>query len=172
MRLLHELMVLSDSLRPGYSDSIGYDSGGHKEPLTIEADDTVTQLYRHLDGTPRQSPYQSKMDLFPNYRIIHRNEIAECVDQVKALCEGGFPLFADYSGNFIGILEAKVVAVTVEDPLPTLMHMSIDDFFITQIQFYKENVYSLDNHGFLESDFTLEDEVGLRLNPQCAYWSE
>lgn len=172
MDSLRKLMDKAELLRPGYPASIGYETTGCKDPIALVMPPCIEALYRYVDGTPHQIANQALMDFLPNYRIIHRDELKVCREQAHALCDDCFPLFADYSGNFICVSDSKLVAVDVVDPEPTMMFNSLDDLFVTQIQFYEENVYSLNSHGFLESDYATEGEVGSRLNPQCAYWTD
>ena len=52
------------------------------------------------------------------------------------------------------------------------MHRSLETFFETVIAFYQEDVYFLDNDGFLDYDFEKAGAIRKTLNPGITYWTE
>ena len=53
-----------------------------------------------------------------------------------------------------------------------VMYDSPEKFLETLCEFYKQEVYFLDEEGYLDCDLVTEGEVGAALNPDAKYWSE
>ena len=54
----------------------------------------------------------------------------------------------------------------------TDQYLSINGSFETIIAFYTENVFYLDDDGFLDYDFEKEGVIGAIHNPDIEYWLE
>ena len=55
-------------------------------------------------------------------------------------------------------------------PDPTKIYDSIESWMETIIQCYKNQIYHIDDEGFLTVDSKAEDELSRKLNPNSEYW--
>lgn len=188
-KLFTEYLSLSDKLRNGYQDSLGT---SHPEwRKTIAAVLPVVPpifeaIYGNVEGTYRNISNQKYMDFVPGFRLIHINELESefhtllqmlelddvCESQIKTI----IPLLADYSSCYICYAETTdnqelIFYFSPDDGLQK-MHNSAEDFFNTIIAFYHNNVYYLDNDGFLDYDFEKEGVIGAEYNSGIEYWTE
>lgn len=187
--LLVELISLSDKMRCGYKSSLGISHQAWEQVLT-NITRPVPEIYREIystfAGTPRDVKEQKLMDFIPGYRLIHIDELeAECNTFMRmvgsdAICknqmETATPLLADYASNYICYVKKQdnteaIFAYSLDEGFVE-MHRSLEKFLETIIAFYKENVYFLDNDGFLDYDFEKAGIIGERLNPGIKYWME
>lgn len=187
--LLVELISLSDKMRCGYKSSLGISHQAWEQVLT-NITRPVPEIYREIystfAGTLRDIKEQKLMDFIPGYRLIHIDELeAECNTFMRmvgsdAICknqmETATPLLADYASNYICYVKKQdnteaIFAYSLDEGFVE-MHRSLEKFLETIIAFYKENVYFLDNDGFLDYDFEKAGIIGERLNPGIKYWME
>lgn len=186
--LLMEFISLSDKMRCGYKSSLGIP---HRvwEQLLTDINHPVPAIYREIysafAGTPRDIKEQKLMDFIPGYRLIHIEELkaeynafmrgvdfdAICENQIEAVV----PLLADYASNYICYVKkhdnTEAIFFYSSDEGFMEIHRSIEKFFETIIAFYRENVYFLDNDGFLDYDFEKAGAIGGKLNPGIEYWT-
>jgi hypothetical protein len=64
----------------------------------------------------------------------------------------------------------KIVTVNHDSESEYLLHKTEKDFFETICNFYVENIYFLDEDGYLDYDFERYGEVGKKYNPGIEYW--
>ena len=187
--LLDEFISLSDKMRCGYKSSLGISHRAWEQLLT-NIKHPVPEIYREIystfAGTPRDIKEQKLMDFIPGYRLIHILELdveynafmrmvgfdAICENQIETVV----PLLADYASNYICYVKkqdnTEAIFAYSSDEGFLEMHKSLEKFFETIITFYKENVYFLDDNGFLDYDFEKAGAIGGRLNPRIEYWTE
>ena len=154
--------------------------------ITRPVPEIYREIYSTFAGTPRDVKEQKLMDFIPGYRLIHIDELeAECNTFMRmvgsdAICknqmETATPLLADYASNYICYVKKQdnteaIFAYSLDEGFVE-MHRSLEKFLETIIAFYKENVYFLDNDGFLDYDFEKAGIIGERLNPGIKYWME
>lgn len=187
--LLAEFISLSDKMRLGYKNSLG--TTYHAWEQIIGAMNQYIpvlfrEIYGRFAGTYRDIQDQKYMDFIPGYRLIHITELKNeynilahlikednlCNSQVNVI----MPLLADYSSCYICYVKKldNTEAVFSYSPDGGLveLHSSLETFLETIIAFYKENVYFLDDNGFLDYDFEKAGVVGARYNPGISYWTE
>ena len=187
--LLVEFISLSDKMRCGYKSSLGIPHQAWEQILT-NITRPVPEIYREIystfAGTLRDIKEQKLMDFIPGYRLIHIVELdveynafmrmvgfdAICENQIETVV----PLLADYASNYICYVKkqdnTEAIFAYSSDEGFLEMHRSLEKFFETIITFYKENVYFLDDDGFLDYDFEKAGAIGERLNPGIEYWTE
>ena len=187
--LLDECISLSDKMRCGYKSSLGIPHQAWEQILT-NITRPVPEIYREIystfAGTPRDVKEQKLMDFIPGYRLIHIEELQVEYNAFMrtvgfdAICENQMemvvPLLADYASNYICYVKKQdnteaIFAYSTDEGFIE-MHRSLERFFETIITFYKENVYFLDNNGFLDYDFEKAGAIGGKLNPGIKYWTE
>ena len=187
--LLIEFISLSDKMRCGYKDSLGIAYQAWEQIIT-NIDQSVPEIFQEIysrfAGTRRNTEQQKLMDFIPGYRLIHIEEIEdeynalsrmmESDDLHKKLIEVVIPLLADYSSDYICYVKKRdnTEAIFAYSPVDGLveLHGSLEKFFETIIAFYKENVYFLDDDGFLDYDFEREGVIGEKYNSGIRYWTE
>ena len=187
--LFVELISLSDQMRCGYKISLGIPHQAWEEILT-NINHSVPQIYREIystfAGTHRDLKEQQLMDFIPGYRLIHIEELEAEYDafahmaDLNAICENQIetaaPLLADSASNYICYVKKRDGTEAIFSYSPEggfeEMHRSLETFFETVIAFYQEDVYFLDNDGFLDYDFEKAGAIGKTLNPGITYWSE
>lgn len=86
-------------------------------------------------------------------------------------------MLANYSSDFICYIrtdngQEKVASLIHDDCQLVLMYDSVEKFLETICEFYKENVYHLDDDEYLDYDFVKEGEVGAKNNAGISYWIE
>ena len=187
--LLDEFISISDKMRCGYKDSLGAPIQTWKQTMSTISQTIPTiyqEIYSRFAGTHRGLNDQRYMDFIPGYRLIHIDELVDeyhnllrmmALDNIcEAQIESVIPLLADYASCYVCYAKRKdaAEAVFLYSPNDGLVerHHSIEKFFETAIQFYKENVYFLDSRGFLDYDFEKEAIVGKKCNPGVQYWFE
>lgn len=187
--LLAEFISISDKMRLGYKNSLGTTHQAWEQiigAINQYIPELFQEIYSRFAGTYRDIQEQKYMDFIPGYRLIHINELKGeynnltyllraddiCNSQVNIV----MPLLADYSSCYICYVKKldNTEAVFSYSPDGGLveLHSSLENFFETIIAFYKENVYFLDDNGFLDYDFEKAGVVGERYNPGILYWTE
>ncbi|WP_079508789.1 hypothetical protein [Mesobacillus jeotgali] len=86
------------------------------------------------------------------------------------------PFLANYSSDFICYVEDKfdkgyISLFLHDDPKLIIMHRSPIKFLKTINEFYKKNVFFLDEDGYLDLKWDKEGKLGLALNPDAEYWN-
>ncbi|MEC0169209.1 hypothetical protein [Paenibacillus graminis] len=187
-RLFQEYLELSAHLRPDYTASLG---SGHREgqpaisDIVPDAPKLLQAIYSQVSGTSSDEEEPSLIEFIPGYRLIH---IQEYVQEIKVLesilkekgCSGGgtvLPILTNYGSDFICYYQSEDGTERICDLLHdygdlAVMYDSPEKFLETLCEFYKQEVYFLDEEGYLDCDLVLEGEVGAALNPSANYWSE
>lgn len=184
--LLAEFLLLSDKMRNGYVDSLGKTSHTWEETfisITSDIPEVARTIYSRVAGTYRDIENQKYMDFIPGYRLIHIDELKKeyhGLMQIANVRKNGIelviPLLADYSSCYICYVKTRhnedaIFHYSPEDGLQK-MHQTVETFFKTIIAFYSENVYFVDDNGFLDYDFEKSGIVGAKYNPDIVWWTE
>ncbi|WP_375104831.1 hypothetical protein ACDZ28_12460 [Paenibacillus sp. RS8] len=181
-----EYLKLSADLRPDYIASLG--KGDNEAKITAifpEAPELLKAIYSTVSGTSSEEEEPSLIEFIPGYRLIHINEYeAEMKILAGILEEKGhqadgviLPILTNYGSNFICYHKSADGVERVCDLLHDfgdliVMYESPEKFLETLCEFYKQEVYFLDEEGYLDCDLVKEGEVGAALNPDAKYWSE
>jgi len=136
----------------------------------------LASIYGSVDGTEQGTEFQTAVDIVPGFRLIHRRELQEEIalfHQTYTGIENFIPFLADGSSCYIALNDSdgSVVRVAQEYGLSRVA-ANLEDFWATVLACYQEGAYFLDDEGFLDYDFEGEGDIGLRINPDCSYWSE
>ncbi|OME66131.1 hypothetical protein BSK65_23435 [Paenibacillus odorifer] len=181
-----EYLNLSADLRPDYIASLG--KGDNEAKITAifpEAPELLKAIYNTVSGTSSEEEEPSLIEFIPGYRLIHINEYeAEMKILAGILEEKGhqvdgviLPILTNYGSDFICYYKSADGVERVCDLLHDfgdliVMYESPEKFLETLCEFYKQEVYFLDEEGYLDCDLVKEGEVGAALNPDAKYWSE
>jgi len=181
-----EYLKLSADLRPDYIASLG--KGDNEAKITAifpEAPELLKAIYNTVSGTSSEEEEPSLIEFIPGYRLIHINEYeAEMKILAGILEEKGhqvdgviLPILTNYGSDFICYYKSADGVERVCDLLHDfgdliVMYESPEKFLETLCEFYKQEVYFLDEEGYLDCDLVKEGEVGAALNPDAKYWSE
>jgi len=186
--MFNEFLILSNNLRKGYIQSISARKENWKDGISFFSE-SIPELYQviydRVIGTKREIENESHIDFIPGYRLIHIDELCmekESLDKITQSYDISdfdliVPLLANYSSDYICYLKSKGGAerigfISHDNQGIFVMHNSIEKFFETICEFYKRQVYFIDNDGFLNSDYSLECEVGVEINVGVEYWRE
>lgn len=181
-----EYLKLSADLRPDYIASLGKGDNEAKITATFqEAPDLLKAIYSIVSGTSSEEEEPSLIEFIPGYRLIHIDEYeAEMKILAGILEEKGhqadgviLPILTNYGSDFICYYKSADGVERVCDLLHDfgdliVMYESPEKFLETLCEFYKQEVYFLDEEGYLDCDLVKEGEVGAALNPDAKYWSE
>jgi DNA-directed RNA polymerase subunit F len=181
-----EYLKLSAELRPDYIASLG--QGDNEAKITSVFPETpalLKAIYNTVSGTSSEEEEPSLIEFIPGYRLIHINEYeAEMKILAGILEEKGhqvdgviLPILTNYGSDFICYYKTADGVERVCDLLHDfgdliVMYESPEKFLETLCEFYKQEVYFLDEEGYLDCDLVKEGEVGAALNPDAKYWSE
>ncbi|KWX73628.1 SMI1/KNR4 family protein [Paenibacillus jilunlii] len=187
-RLFQEYLELSARLRPGYTASLG--SGQGEAQLAIsgivpDVPELLQAIYSQVSGTGSDEEDPSLIEFIPGYRLIHIQEYAQEIKVLESILKekgysgGGtvLPVLTNYGSDFICYYQSEDGTEQICDLLHdygdlVVMYDSPEKFLETLCEFYKQEVYFLDEEGYLDCDLVLEGEVGAALNPSANYWSE
>lgn len=186
--LLIEFLSLSDNMRFGYKSSLGTAYQEWKKiiaAITQPVPEIFQEIYSRFAGTCKDVPNQKYIDFIPGYRLIHIRELEKEYYTLLHLIKADniylpqinviVPLLADYSSCYVCYVKKwdDTEAIFAYSPGDGLVerHSSVEKFFETIISFYKEEVYFLDDKGFLDYDFEKEGLVGGKHNPDIVYWT-
>ncbi len=133
------------------------------------------EIYNVCNGTKQDISEQKFFDFLPGYRLMQVDEIIESYEQTFKSClecDKIIPFLADYSGCYYAyaINKGKECIVLFTDEGIDLIHSNISDFWDTIVAFYDENVYFLDEDGFLSYDYEMEGNIGKKYNKGISYW--
>ncbi|ETT54002.1 MULTISPECIES: SMI1/KNR4 family protein [Paenibacillus] len=181
-----EYLKLSAELRPDYIASLG--KGGNEAKITavlLETPELLKAIYSTVSGTSSEEEEPSLIEFIPGYRLIHMDEYEEEMKVLAGILEEKgqhpdgviLPILTNYGSDFICYYKSADGVEQVCDLLHDfgdliVMYDSPDKFLETLCEFYKQEVYFLDEEGYLDCDLVLEGEVGASLNPDAKYWSE
>lgn len=185
-----EYLHLSAQLRPDYIASLGGGAAdGTSTPITellSDAPELLQAIYNTVSGTSSDVEEPSLIEFIPGYRLIHRDEYAQEMQVLSdILAEKGqdvgagvvLPILTNYGSDFICYYRTADGVEQVCDLMNdfgdlVVMYDSPEKFLETLCEFYKQEVYFLDEEGYLDCDLVREGEVGAELNPGAKYWSE
>ncbi|QQZ63334.1 hypothetical protein JI735_13120 [Paenibacillus sonchi] len=187
-RLFQEYLELSARLRPGYTASLGSGQGEGQpavSDIVPDAPKLLQAIYSQVSGTSSDEEEPSLIEFIPGYRLIHIQEYAQEIKVLESILEekgysgGGtvLPVLTNYGSDFICYYQSEDGTERICDLLHdygdlVVMYDSPEKFLETLCEFYKQEVYFLDEEGYLDCDLVLEGEVGAALNPSAHYWSE
>jgi hypothetical protein len=181
-----EFLSLSAQHRPDYIASLGKgsDAGNQGLPLT-EAPELLQAIYSTVSGTSNNEEEASLIEFIPGYRLIHVDEyeqemkvLAGILEEKGQTLEGVvLPILTNYGSDFICYYKSADGVERVCDLMSDygdliVMYDSPEKFLETLCEFYKQEVYFLDEEGYLDCDLIKEGEVGAELNQDAKYWSE
>ena len=177
--MFKDFIESSAKLRPKYPDSLGSSFGGWENVVSAIVPDIPViykAIYGEISGTMRNIKDQSLMDFIPGYRLIHIEELKKEKTNLEGVLkyykgiEGLtlLPILANYSSGFIcyGCDESgskKIYRVNHEDD-PDVLYESPEKFLKTICEFYKQNVYFLDQDGYLDYDFDKSQIVQAKIS--------
>ncbi|MBY3622927.1 SMI1/KNR4 family protein [Acinetobacter sp. CUI P1] len=181
-----EYLKLSADLRSDYIASLGKSDNEAKiTAIFPEAPELLKAIYSTVSGTSSEEEEPSLIEFIPGYRLIHIDEYeAEMKILAGILEEKGhqvdgviLPILTNYGSDFICYYKSADGVERVCDLLHDfgdliVMYESPEKFLETLCEFYKQEVYFLDEEGYLDCDLVKEGEVGAALNPDAKYWSE
>lgn len=183
-----EYLKLSAQLRPDYIASIGQvgnEGEAQIRALLPEAPALLKAIYSTVSGTSSEEEEASLIEFIPGYRLIHINEYEEEMKVLTGILEEKghhpegviLPILTNYGSDFICYFRSSDGVERVCDLMHDygdliVMYDSPDKFLETLCEFYKQEVYFLDDEGFLDCDLIKEGELGAALNPEAKYWSE
>ncbi|MNO33511.1 hypothetical protein D3C76_235220 [compost metagenome] len=187
-RLFQEYLERSAQLRPDYIASLGSGEGEGRPAISgivPDAPRLLQVIYSQVSGTSSDEEEPSLIEFIPGYRLIHIQEYAQEIKVLESILEekgysgGGtvLPVLTNYGSDFICYFQSEDGTERICDLLHdygdlVVMYDSPEKFLETLCEFYKQEVYFLDEEGYLDCDLVLEGEVGAALNPGAKYWSE
>lgn len=182
-----EYLSLSAQLRPDYIASLGTseDSLTKITELLPDTPELIKAIYSTVSGTSSDVEEPNLIEFVPGYRLIHIDEYAQEMKVLsEILQEKGhevegvvLPILTNYGSDFICYYRSLDGVERICDLMHdfgdlVVMYDSPEKFLETLCEFYKQEVYFLDEEGFLDCDLIKEGEVGAELNPDAKYWSE
>lgn len=181
--IFKKIIDIADIGRLGYKDSLGI--GVSREIISTKLSSSFErehyipeiyfEIYELIAGTPRGIENQKHMDFIPGYHLISLDELSDLVGKFQWK-PNLLPLLANYSSDFVCFStdtsdENNGVFLALHDePDIEKIHKDNIDFVKTILEFYQQNVYFIDEDGYLESNDDKEDEVGRLINPEIEYW--
>lgn len=167
-KMMDDFIKYSAKLRPEYPDSLGNSFSGWEnvmKTITPDIPAIYKAIYGKVSGTMRNIDNQALLDFIPGYRLIHIQEL----EQEKTNLDGVLqyfeeiegltflPILADYSSNYICYCcdesgSEKIYTITLEYE-PELLYESPEKFLKTICEYYKQQIYFLDQEGYLDCDF-------------------
>lgn len=183
-----EYLKLSGQLRPDYIASLGNPANGNSTSIhefMPEVPALLEAIYSRVSGTGSEEEEPSLIEFIPGYRLIHIREYAQEMQVLAGILEEKghqvngviLPILTNYGSDFICYHRAADGTERVCDLLHdygdlVVMYDSPQKFLETLCEFYKQEVYFLDEEGYLDCDLVKEGEVGAALNPDAEYWAE
>ncbi|WP_410513540.1 hypothetical protein PaeBR_03560 [Paenibacillus sp. BR2-3] len=182
-----EFLNLSAELRPDYISSLGTNDDSRTQIADIlpETPELLKAIYTTVSGTSSDEEEPSLIEFVPGYRLIHIDEYEQEMKVISAILEEKgqvpagvvLPILTNYGSDFICYYRSADGVEQVCDLLHdfgdlVVMYDSPEIFLETLCEFYKQEVYFLDEEGYLDCDLVREGEVGAALNPNAKYWSE
>ncbi|MCL1994059.1 MAG: SMI1/KNR4 family protein [Spirochaetes bacterium] len=179
-KLFTEYLEHSEKMRTGYRKSM-LPAPKYWKDILSEVMDIIPEIfeviYGNVSGTFSATQEQNLLDFTPGYLLIHISEYQKACKDLSAILtalnikDKFYPILRDYSSHFIAIkaTTGEIYLISSEDG-ESLLHNSSLKFLETLNDFYSKGVYFLDEDGFLDYDYDLEGEVGLKHNPGVKFW--
>lgn len=186
--LFNEILLLSQKIRNDYIKSLSKSEDNWEKYMPCD-EEAIPELYKiiysEVKGTKRDIKEQILMDFLPGYRLIYIEELKEEKQRLDRIITNFnkdeileiLPLLENYSSDYICYMKTidekeYIVDVLHDSDEFYIMHESIEDFFITINEFYKKDVYFVDEDGYLDYDMDKQYELGQKLNFGIEYWEE
>ncbi len=168
----------SENLRNGYARSLetvdaNFSVKWLEHFATISA--FFSEIYTVCNGTKYDISEQIFFDFLPGYRLMQIDEILDVYEQIFKNCseyDKIIPFLTDYSGCYYAYAinnDKECIVLSTNEGIE-LIHSEISDFWDTIVAFYDENVYFLDEDGYLSYDYEMEGEIGKKYNKDVSYW--
>lgn len=177
MTLINDFFEKSESLRPGFIQSLCDRNPKYKDILRSnisDVPDMLYELYAMSDGTDKNIKQQRYFDFLPGYRLMHTEEVVYAYNEFKDLKKYDLiiPFLNDFSCSYYAYVKSncKEFIVLISDAGIDVLHNSVMDFWKTINAFYDENVYYLDDDGYLSYDYDLEGVIGKKYNNEVSFW--
>lgn len=184
--LFNKFLILSENVRNGYVDSLSNSNKDWEKYIPCNRNEIpllYKVIYSNVQGTKKLLKDQRLMDFMPGYRLIH---IFELIEESKSLYDISkhynleditliLPLLTNYSSDYICYAKTinnneYIISIFHDDINFYIIHESIEAFFITLCEFYKNKVYFVDKDGFLDYDIEKKIEIGRKFNENLLYW--
>lgn len=172
-----DYLRLSDAIRNGYRNSLLPINWGWSFILEEIMEQSIPNLfeivYSNVGGTKYNVEEQKYMDFIPGFLLIHIDEwifhyrkLAQITNNIY------FPILCNYSSDYIAMngLTGEICEIFHDEESIGVLFKDSNHFFKTLVANYKNNVYFLDDDGYLDYDEDKEYEVASQLNPDVAYW--
>ena len=178
MNNINVFLCKSEKLRNGYVKSLETVDENFSEKWLKHFSYIPTffeEIYSVCNGTRQDISEQKFFDFLPGYRLMQVDEILSYYEQTfKSFSEYDkiIPFLTDYSRccYAYAVNKGKECIVLLTDEGIELIHSKISDFWDTIVAFYDENVYFLDEDGYLSYDYDMEGEIGKKYNKDISYW--
>lgn len=183
-----EFLKLSGELRPNYIASLRSrpeDSNSSISSIVPEVPELLEVIYSTVSGTGSDEEEPSLIEFIPGYRLIHIKEYKQEMQVLAGILEEKghqtdgviLPVLTNYGSDFICYYRSTDGTERICDLLHdygdlVVMYDSPQKFLETLCEFYEQEVYFLDEEGYLDCDLVKEGEVGAALNPAAEYWAE
>lgn len=173
----------SETLRNGYTNSLLPKNNNWEfilHQVMLEIPEIFKHIYNRVSGTLYELENQKFMDFIPGFLLIHINEFEQDYLFLKNITniidpnEIYYPILRNYSSDFIAINKnnLSIYLIYHDDDEIHLIHQNSLLFFKTLNENYKENVYFLDEDGYLDYNPDLEYKIAKKINPDIDYWTE
>ena len=180
MNNINVFLCKSEKLRNGYVKSLETVDENFSEKWLKHFSYIPTffeKIYSVCNGTRQDISEQKFFDFLPGYRLMQVDEILSYYEQTfKSFSEYDkiIPFLTDYSRccYAYAVNKGKECIVLLTDEGIELIHSKISDFWDTIVAFYDENVYFLDEDGYLSYDYDMEGEIGKKYNKDISYWGQ
>lgn len=173
----------SDKLRSGYYTSLLpiYNNWEVKlKEVMNEIPELFKIIYSRISGTKYEINNQIFMDFVHGFLLIHILEYHQNYLDLNKITKDFetkgifYPIVRNYSSDFIAMDKNlnKIYLIYHDDPQIYLIHNDANKFLETLNENYKQNVYFLDQDGYLDYDQELEYKVAKEINKNIEFWVE
>lgn len=179
MKKIDVFLEKSEKLRRGYIASLN-EADVEFEREWLEHFEIFPKLFQDIysicNGTDDRINKQVFFDFLPGFRLMQLNEIFDIFEKrFKDIVEFDrvIPFLNDYSSCYYAYAkkdENEFIVFVSNDEGIEIMHTDINKFWKTIIAFYEEEVYFLDEDGYLSYDFEKEGVIGAKYNEDVDYW--
>lgn len=169
--LFNEILLLSQKIRNDYIKSLSKSEDNWEKYMPCD-EEAIPELYKiiysEVKGTKRDIKEQILMDFLPGYRLIYIEELKEEKQRLDRIITNFnkdeileiLPLLANYSSDYICYMKT----IDEKEYIVDVLH--------DRDEFYKKDVYFVDEDGYLDYDMDKQYELGQKLNFGIEYWEE
>lgn len=176
---VNEFIEKSEKMRNGFKESLEKPKSDF-EIKWMKHFEVLPKLFKEIyevcDGTSPSIEDQVFWDFLPSYRLMQGDEIISSYEHEFAGTEFDMyiPFLKDCSSNYYAyaVGDKGECIILISEGCTEIIHVSIEQFWDTIIAFYDDDVYYLDEDGYLSYDFEKEGLVGRKYNPGIVYWNE